>query len=331
MPDADGLYFDRYGSVISAGRIPDEPEETYSLEVWVQPAARKPSATILGFCAPETLHSFHLAQIHDDLVLEGDAVREENRVRISWIEIPHAFRLNAPLLITVTSGKYTAVYLDGVLAKTAQFRFVRSGLAGQLVLGTSPAVDQGWVGKLRGLAFYDRELTPEEVTLHHLSWMGKGPRITGATHLYRFDERSGDRVHDASNPGIDLRIPPRYTILKPPFLESPVKAFRNNWSYWKDVLINIGGFIPFGFLFGIYFSLMRPTPRPKLTTILCGAAVSLLIEITQVFLPTRDSSMTDVLMNTLGTTLGVLLQSCTPAWSLYRRILMPASNRRGSV
>jgi glycopeptide antibiotics resistance protein len=82
-------------------------------------------------------------------------------------------------------------------------------------------------------------------------------------------------------------------------------------SYWSDMGVNIAGFIPFGFFFALWFSLTPGIARPRLTALLLGFTISLIIESLQYFLPTRDSSMTDLLNNTIGTALGVAL--CRPA------------------
>jgi glycopeptide antibiotics resistance protein len=94
------------------------------------------------------------------------------------------------------------------------------------------------------------------------------------------------------------------------------KPFRSRWDgwktrgYWFDMGVNVAGFIPFGFFFALWFSLTPGIARPRLTAILLGFAISLVIETLQYFLPTRDSSMTDLLNNTIGTAFGVVL--CPP-------------------
>ena len=115
-------------------------------------------------------------------------------------------------------------------------------------------------------------------------------------------------VHDHTGSGAELQIPYRYQILREKFLEPPWEEFRPaTWSYWKNMGINIGGFIPLGFFFCAYLTLAGKISRPALVTVILGAAVSVTIEVLQAYLPTRDSGMTDIITNTLGTGLGVIL------------------------
>jgi VanZ family protein len=140
--------------------------------------------------------------------------------------------------------------------------------------------------------------------------------------LYLFDERAGEVVRDHGRSGIDLSIPKRYAILDQVFLEPPWTEFNPSWSYWKSVLVNIGGFVPFGFALYAHRSSARQAKRVMMATVLLGLTVSLTIEVLQAYLPTRNSGMTDLFTNTLGTFLGALFwRRCRLARILYCRSL----------
>ena len=96
-------------------------------------------------------------------------------------------------------------------------------------------------------------------------------------------------------------------VLHPEFLSLPWRNFRPTPGYWADVAINIIGFVPFGFSFFAYFSMVWETKHAALLVILPGFLTSLSIEVLQAWLPTRNSGVNDLITNTLGAGLGVLL------------------------
>ena len=83
----------------------------------------------------------------------------------------------------------------------------------------------------------------------------------GPIALYLFNEGLGSIVHNEMNSETDLRIPGHFFVLHAPFLETPWDEFQPGWSYWKNVLINIAGFVPLGFFFRAYFVSVRRLNR----------------------------------------------------------------------
>jgi glycopeptide antibiotics resistance protein len=69
-----------------------------------------------------------------------------------------------------------------------------------------------------------------------------------------------------------------------------------------------------------YLFLVRPTKHTAAIVVLAGFVLSLTIECTQWFLPTRDSDMTDVITNTIGTALGVALYRLPRLSELWNKL-----------
>jgi hypothetical protein len=318
----NGLRFGRHGMILSSGKFKaaNVPADApCSLEIWFEPARTAGSGTLFAFYAPGNPRQFSLFQSSAFLGVGSNLREERYQTPTTRFYVGDIFRQGKPVFVTVTAnGGQTSVYVDGVLARTApQFPLSSQDFAGKLVIGNMPRAGNSWSGLLRGLAFYNQEITPAQVAHHYETWTEKGrPDVSEnerAMALYLFDERAGRVIHNQVPSGSGLYIPDRYLVLDQTLLSPPWVGFHPNWSYYKDVLINIGGFIPFGFLFCAYFSLAGRIKTPALLTILLGFTLSLTIESLQSFLPTRDSSTTDVITNTLGTCLGAWLY-CLGFW-----------------
>lgn len=311
LKNESGLQFGPHGTVISSGTFPRSRSNATapcSLEVGLEPRLGDDVSVILSFYTPEHAVPFAVYQAGPDMILEK---RLQNRS--AQVNLPNIFLSQAPLLLEVVSGvEGTRIYVDGTIRGwIGQFNVSANDCAGQLVLGTSPIVNKNWSGSLRELAIYHRELTDLEVARHSETWTAEHRFDFGREEhplaAYRFDERQGRLAHDSSGTGVDLLIPERYMIVHEKLLEPPWSEFHDDWGYWKNVLINVGGFIPLGFVFCAYFSLKGRIQMPAWTTIILGAALSITIEVLQGYLPTRDSGTTDILTNTLGTCFGVML------------------------
>ena len=328
LTNSNGLHFGQYGVVLSSGASSFAGSKdgiSCSVEIWVQPDHSDIGGTILAFYKPENqIVAFSVQQSIDDLFLQRMVV-DQQRPRKIKVYIGHVFRKNNPLFVTLTSNAQgTAVYLSGGLVRTLpRFGLSSDDLNGQLFIGNHPLVENGWQGQIRSLAIYNRALNETEVLQHYNAWrtnQNAEIKNEGPIELYLFNEGSGTTVHNQVNSENDLRIPGHFFVLHAPFLERPWDEFQPSWSYWKNVLINIAGFVPLGFFFCAYFVSVRRLNRAALATIVLGGVVSLTIEVLQAFLPTRDSGMTDLITNTLGTGIGAMLCNCESVQLLFATV-----------
>lgn len=311
LSNENGLRFDKYSSIVTEGEFKStQTNESSTIEIWVEPRRVYVSGTILAFYrAKSHISPFALRQVWGDLVLEKPV--SPSKPAKSKVDIANIFTGRKPVLLTVSSDPAgTAIYADGALIRQLpDFRFSTQDLTGKLLVGNAPFSTHEWIGQLRGLAIYDRALSPQEATQHYIAWTESNNSVLfqkeHAIALYLFDEHSGNLARNLADVSTGLTIPQRFFILHEQFLARPWDEYRHDWRYWKDIAINVAGFVPLGFLFFSYFSLMRKAEYSLPVTIALGFGVSLTIELLQSLLPTRNSGMTDLITNTLGTVIGV--------------------------
>ena len=316
LGNGNGLLFGKHGSIVIASPFKAhaaQEDSSFSLQIWLKPSRTDSGAggMILAFYSPEKqVTTFALRQWRCGLVLvhEGQGVSGKR----TEIYLGDILSRQKPVLVTITSGGAgTATYEDGSLVKKlGSLAISNQVLTGEFVIGNSPTTADSWSGQLKGLAIYNRELSADEVSQSSVEWT-KGSdldsaKLAGAAARYLFDEGKGNVVRNQVDSSTNLLIPERFFVLHPEFLERPWDEYRPRWRYWKNIAINVVGFIPLGFLFYAYLSQVRQAKHPAALTIALGFAVSLTIEVLQAFLPTRDSGMTDLITNTFGTAVGVI-------------------------
>lgn len=317
----NGISLGRHGSLVSAGMFEARnvsEGNPCSLEIWLAPTRVDSAGTILSFYQPitETV-SFSLRQSLGDLVIQRISPHRTPRKSKLYVE---TFRDLKPVFVTITSGPAgLSVYVNGNrVRKSSGPSFSSQNLTGQLIIGNAPTTTDSWSGQLRGVAIYDHELSPADVSLRYEEWthgrIVNSSETDGVRALYRFDEGKGSVAHNQSGSAPDLSIPEHFFVLREPFLERPWNEFHPDWAYCKDVAINVFGLVPLGFFFNAYLSIVKKIRRATGFTIALGLATSLTIEVLQSFLPTRDSGTTDLFTNTLGTALGAVLF----VWSMKR-------------
>jgi hypothetical protein len=300
-----------FGSNNIAGRSP-----SFTVEAWVEPDG-EPGDNLFHIL---TIHNqqrdldFILCQWEQHFILRAPSQRPPPPPHPSEVDLI-ALQTATPRFITVRGDRSgTDFFLNGLPAEQfPQFVVKSEALAGQLVVGNDDTGKHSWSGKLFGLALYNRALDAAEIARHYMLWTkGRARELTNTpalTALYLFDEGNGRTAADVSSYHHHLIIPEIFRPVHRELLIPPWKDLAFMGPDYPDIIVNVLGFVPFGFFFFLHRQCVRPKYIWKniLLALLAGAAISLTIEIVQAWLPNRVSSVMDVLTNTAGTLLGVLL------------------------
>jgi hypothetical protein len=326
-----GLQFGDHGVVFSReslqpARLNRESSCTLAIRVQPEAVSRGATGTLVGVYIPENTSQFRLLQWRDFLLLRKDYRDAKNHSKTTEVDLEHAFVAPEPVSFTITSGPGGSVaYRNGIRAAgVTRMGLSCADFAGQLVLGDSAVIDNAWRGNILDLVIYDRELTPQEIG-KFANW-NENQTVREARvdqHIvaqYAFREGSGRHVHGQPGSAPDLYIPEIFRVPHKKMLMWPWEESHDKLEL-RDVSINIFGFVPFGFLFVAYLTWNRKVKHAAIVVILCGAAISLTIEILQEYIPGRDSGLLDIITNTSGTILGVALFRWAPMQHLMRKAL----------
>jgi hypothetical protein len=291
-------------------------QDACAIEIYVLPFTSDDAGNFLTFSSDDNLDAVFLRQWRESLLVYKSTPRRGRAPKLVDFEIDSVMRVKELVLLTISSGPHgTTVYVDGKVAKSnPRFRIHLADLYRKIVLGTSPSNFQVWHGQIRGLAIYDGEISPEQAQTQFVGWSSGSfspaafaGSMNHALAIYDFSERSGNAVRSEIKSAPQLTIPTYFSIPHKPLLASPVEEFDWTSSWRTDVIANILGFMPFGFVLCGFFALSRPRGQAILISTLVGALLSLTVESLQYYIPQRDSSLTDVMSNTTGTLLGALI------------------------
>jgi Concanavalin A-like lectin/glucanases superfamily/VanZ like family len=336
LQDEDGLRLCGNGTILSVAQFPNQAgaeNEPFSLEFWMVPWRDEGSTVMFAFYVRENPGQFVVRQDGLDVSVSHTTRPREEKNHHPLVA-GQVIAPNKRTLVTVTAGpNETTLYVNGQAQSTSQsFGLSRRNLTGEFVIGTSPVENQAWCGILHGIAIYKNELTAPEVASHYQTWLSNREegRIDHRSilALYLFRERSGSSVRNEIQPGVDLRIPKHYAIWRRNVLLPPWKEFRAEWTYVRDLIVNVLGFIPLGLILYPYFLVAVGSKRPWLMSYVTGTALSLIIEILQSFIPMRGSGWTDVITNSAGTALGASMCYTSVAQDILKQLLAEKASER---
>lgn len=320
----NGIHFGRRGIAYIPRSVygphgPIHPGRPVSIELAVIPKKKRNDSIsrILTLFGDGNRQFFTIAQWKSNLIFR--AAPQGNDLHDDYNEMSAGDILikNIPRFLTITSmNRNVKIYIDGRMVKeNICFPILPADASatGKFVLGISPTGNGPWTGEILFLAIYDRELLAKEVLHHFRDWTTHGkstwfPNDT-ATLIFPFDERMGITARNQLGNGYDISIPATFHVLNKTIFRLPWHEKNFDRPFIRDVVVNVLGFLLFGFFFAYWLRNDDGLPKKSHIFVITslGSGISLIIESLQIYIPTRTSSFTDIICNISGTILGVFV------------------------
>jgi hypothetical protein len=313
LSDKDGISFGNTGIAYTDKNqnVPCKMPESLSIELAINFPQQRWSHLSLIFDLWDDQSHRHLTLCQWDstlmVVKSCSKTFTDNKLKLCKSVSPEK-----PCFVSITScrNRGTDFYVNGVhVGSTDIFDLCDSTASlGRLVLGNSPTANNPWQGEVYAFSIFAKAFNEKEIQGRYQQWQVRHsmPDTEALIALYTFEEKNNEIAHDKGGKLGDLHIPVVFFIPQKQVLTIPWEDFKLNKSYAGDVAINLAGFIPFGLLFSAFlWSIGGVARRHRLIiSILVGGSISLFFELAQVYIPTRNSQMSDLILNIFGTLVG---------------------------
>ncbi|MFV2081562.1 MAG: VanZ family protein, partial [bacterium] len=319
LRNPDGIRFQKWGIAYSKDKLVfGDQGLTIELVAESLRESNHSIAVLLELFESRNSRWLMVGQWRSNLILRWSDGSTGGKKKYQEMGVKDAFLTGSRRHFVITTGKDgTSIYVDGVLTQNTLDRLPfgsNEGREGYLALGNFAGGHDQWYGSIYRLAIYNAQLDSDNLKHNSTGDTAYLLEAIKASYEYAFnrgEEGPGNLLVNINGTGGDISIPKAFNIPEKTILKAPWKEFGLKRSYLKDVVINLFGFIPLGFTFAFFLWKNSGLRAPGISALVVaiGFSTSLTIEILQAFTPSRSSSIGDLLFNTLGTVIGVVLMN----------------------
>jgi hypothetical protein len=268
IPDQEALHFDGQNRrfKLSVGGIAYTPlplsspkpapseKGSFTIEIVLRPAVVINSGVphMLSFTDRLGREAFYLGQWKESLIIRWFTLDQSGRRWRNEIGVRDALLKDKTHRLTlVSNGTSCCVYVKGALAKSFQDVDLigeKESIRGcSVTVGNSRSVKGPWTGSILALGVYEDGLTESEIARDR-DQGAQSVSNDGLIAPYDLDKSHSTSVPDLSGNKNTFSVPERVTLTNS-LLAWPDYRNQKESSPVPDIVVNILGFVPFGFLF----------------------------------------------------------------------------------
>jgi VanZ family protein len=198
--------------------------------------------------------------------------------------------------------------------RTVPEKIITSGYFSHAIMtiGLSATGQNPFRGELYNLGLFNNVDIPDSLGKNLVFINKKIPsEIIGKSKaFFDFTGSNKRKVCDISGNGWYLHVPLIPRIFKYRIYQPINGVYGNRKSLTMDIVINFLGFIPLGAAACLFFlTRSKKTMLSLIYVLIISSLTSFLIETTQIFIPTRESQISDMILNIAGATTGAFAVS----------------------